>query len=104
MSGFPAGLPVRIAVRIDFADGSQHEHEVRTSDAVAAVEGFFPEGVVTADVAARMRYDIQREHDKRAAVAEARVAERERACEIARQYLDGNVWREFADHIGVRDD
>ncbi len=52
-------LPIRIAVRIDFADGAQYEHEVRTSDAVPAVEGFFPEGVVTADVAARMKQDVE---------------------------------------------
>jgi hypothetical protein len=66
VSGFPAGLPIRIAVRIDFADGSQHEHEVRTSDAVPAVEGFFPEGVVTADVAARMRHDLEQERQRKA--------------------------------------
>lgn len=53
-------LPIRIAVRVDFSDGSQHEYEVRGSDAVTAPSGFWPEGVVTADVAQRMEHDRRR--------------------------------------------
>lgn len=50
-------LPIRISVRVDFDDGSQHEYEVRGPDAVPAPGGFWPEGVVTADVAQRIEHD-----------------------------------------------
>jgi hypothetical protein len=53
-------IPIRIAVRVDFDDGSQHEYEVRSQDAVPAPGGFWPDGVVTADVAQRIEYDRQR--------------------------------------------
>lgn len=60
-------LPIRIAVRVDFNDGSHHEYEVLGPDAVATAElpegplqGFWPQGVVTTDVATRMRYDNAR--------------------------------------------
>jgi hypothetical protein len=56
-------LPIRIAVRVDFDDGSQHEYEVRGSDAVTALPGFWPEGVVTADVARRMEHDRARQEE-----------------------------------------
>jgi hypothetical protein len=88
VSEFPAGLPIRIAVRIDFADGSQHEHEVRTPDAVPGMEGFFPEGVVTADVAARMKQHAefsalidgwQRERDKRRELRDSMATEGNRS-------------------------
>jgi hypothetical protein len=53
-------LPIRITVRVDFNDGTQHEYEVRTPDAVPAPGGFYPEGVVTSDVAQRIEYDRKR--------------------------------------------
>ena len=53
-------LPIRIAVRVDLDDGSQHEYEVRGPDAVPAPGGFHPEGVVTSDVAARIEYARKR--------------------------------------------
>ena len=56
-------LPVRIAVRIDFDDGSQHEHEVRGQDVVPAPGGFWPEGVVTTDVAKRIEHDRGRQEE-----------------------------------------
>jgi hypothetical protein len=42
-------LPIRIAIRVDFNDGSQHEYEVRSPDAVDAPLGLasFPAGVVS---------------------------------------------------------
>lgn len=56
------GYPIRIAVRIDFSDGTEHDYEVRGADAVDVPAGeFWPEGVVTADVAGRMRL-YQRMH------------------------------------------
>jgi hypothetical protein len=54
-------LPIRIAVRVDFDDGSQHEYEVHTQDTAVPLPGFWPEGVVTTDVAARMEYDRKRD-------------------------------------------
>ena len=58
-------LPIRITVRVDFDDGSQHEHEVRAPGTVPAPGGFWPEGVVTADVAQRMEHDrVQQEEIK----------------------------------------
>ena len=56
----PAGYPIRIAVRVDFSDGTQHTYEVRGQDAVPAPGGFWPEGVVTPDVAGRAEHDRQR--------------------------------------------
>ena len=50
-------LPIRITVRVDFDDGSQHEHEVRAPGTVPAPGGFWPEGVVTTDTAKRMEHD-----------------------------------------------
>lgn len=51
-----------MAVRVDFSDGTQHDYEVRDADAVdVPAGGFWPEGVVTADVAGRMRL-YQRMH------------------------------------------
>ena len=59
-SAEPARIPIRIAVRVDFSDGSQHEYEVRGKDAVPAPGGFWPEGVVTSDVAQRIDYARKR--------------------------------------------
>jgi hypothetical protein len=56
----PDGWPIRIAVRIDFSDGSEHTCEVRGADAVDAPGGFWPEGVVTSDVAQRIDYARKR--------------------------------------------
>jgi hypothetical protein len=56
-------IPVRIAVRVDFSDGSQHEHEVRTQDAVPAPGGFWPEGVTTPDTAKRIEHDRGRQEE-----------------------------------------
>ena len=67
-------LPIRMAVRVDFDDGSQHEYEVRGPDAVPAPGGFWPEGVVTADVAQRIEHDR-----KRAGEIERLRSERRRA-------------------------
>lgn len=53
-------LPIRISVRVDFDDGSEHSYEVRTPDAVPAPEGFWPEAVVTSDTAARIGYAAKR--------------------------------------------
>ena len=53
-------LPIRISVRVDFDDGSQHEYEVRGPGAVPAPGGFWPEGVVTSDVAQRIEHDRKR--------------------------------------------
>jgi hypothetical protein len=53
-------VPIRLAVRVDFDDGSQQEYEVRSQDAVPVPGGFWPDGVVTADVAQRIEYDRQR--------------------------------------------
>jgi len=73
-----SGYPIRIAVRVDFSDGSEHEYEVRGQDAVGAadlpqgpVQGFWPEGVVTTDVAKRMEHDRRR--DQALAVAERKL-------------------------------
>ena len=57
------GLPIRIAIRVDFSDGSEHEYEVRGPDAVeppGPLQGFWPAAVVTADMAERMRHDNAR--------------------------------------------
>ena len=57
------GLPIRIAIRVDFSDGSEHEYEVRGPDAVeppGPLQGFWPAAVVTADVAERMKHDNAR--------------------------------------------
>jgi hypothetical protein len=56
-------IPIRIAVRVDFSDGAQHEYEVRGQDAAEPLPGtqFWPEGVVTADVRKRQEYDRQRQ-------------------------------------------
>jgi len=53
-------LPIRITVRVDFDDGSQHDYEVRTADAVPAPAGFWPEAVVTSDTAQRIEYASKR--------------------------------------------
>ena len=63
-------LPIRITVRVDFDDGSQHEHEVRTKDALPAPGGFWPEGVVTVDVARRMEHDRRQQEEVTALRAE----------------------------------
>jgi hypothetical protein len=57
-------LPIRITVRVDLDDGSQHDYEVRTPDAVPAPGGFWPEGVVTEDVAHRMEHDRQQRQER----------------------------------------
>ncbi len=56
-------LPVRIMVRVDFDDGSQHDYEVRSQDAVPAPGGFWPEGVITSDMAKRIEHDRQRQEE-----------------------------------------
>ncbi len=68
----PNGWPIRIAVRVDFSDGAQHEYDVRGEDAVAIHLGaaFWPEGVVTADVAKRMEHDRKRQEEVAALKAE----------------------------------
>lgn len=59
----PAGWPIRIAVRIDFSDGSEHTYEVRGEEAALSLPGFWPEGVVTSDVAKRMEYDRKQQEE-----------------------------------------
>lgn len=61
----PDGIPIRMVVRISFADGTEYECEVRGPNAVDAPTGtgFWPEGVVTADVAKRMEYDLKRQKE-----------------------------------------
>jgi len=59
-----SNLPIRITVRVDFEDGSQHEYEVRTPDAVTPpAGGFWPEGVVTRDVRTRMDLELARQRE-----------------------------------------
>jgi hypothetical protein len=52
-------VPIRMAVRVDFSDGSQHEYEVRDGDAVDAPAGMvlWPAAVVST----AMREQITRE-------------------------------------------
>jgi hypothetical protein len=57
-------------MRVDFDDGSEHNYELRTPDAVPAPGGFWPEGVVTTDVAKRMEYDRQQQDEITALRAE----------------------------------
>lgn len=63
------GWPIRIAVRIDFSDGSEHNYDVRAEDAVALPLGaaFWAEGVVTSDMAKRMEHDRRRQEEIAAA-------------------------------------
>ena len=56
-------LPIRITVRVDFDNGSQHDYEVRTPDAVPAPAGFWPEAVVTSDTAKRVEHDRERQEE-----------------------------------------
>lgn len=59
-----SNLPIRIAVRVDFEDGSSHEYDVRTPEAVAPLAGmFWPEGVVTRDVRTRMDLEMARQRE-----------------------------------------
>ena len=48
-------IPIRIAVCIDFGDGSQHEYEVRGPGVTTAPGGLWPEGVCTEDQAKRIQ-------------------------------------------------
>lgn len=59
------GWPIRIAVRVDFSDGAEHTYDVRAEDAVAIPLGaaFWPEGVVTSDMAKRMEHDRRRQDE-----------------------------------------
>lgn len=68
----PAGWPIRIAVRIDFSDGSEHSYDVRAEDAVAIPLGaaFWPEGVVTPDVAKRMEHDRKQQEEIKSLTAD----------------------------------
>lgn len=53
-----SGYPIRIALRVDFSDGSQHEYEVRGHDAVDEPfigTGFYPAAVTSPDIAARLK-------------------------------------------------
>jgi len=61
----PNGWPIRIAVRVDFSDGAQHEYDVRADEAVAIPLGaaYWPEGVVTSDMAKRMEHDRKRQEE-----------------------------------------
>lgn len=64
IDGIPNGTPIRMVVRISFADGSEYECEVRSPHAVdAPMASFWPEGVVTPDVAKRMEYDLKRQKE-----------------------------------------
>jgi hypothetical protein len=59
-------IPIRMAVRISFDDGAEHDYEVRSPSAIdAPIGGFWPEGVVTPDVAKRMEYDQKRQKEIR---------------------------------------
>jgi hypothetical protein len=76
--------------------------EMRSSRAIepdgmarAALEAAAP--LIAAGVLARVEQGIA--DGAAEVIAQAAAAERERACEIARGYLDGNVWREFRDEV-----
>jgi hypothetical protein len=93
-------LPIRIAVRVDLDDGSQHEYEVRTSDTAEPLPGFWPEGVVTRDERARMEYD--RERDERAARLLAALKDALDGLEDMCPYVP-DYFREKWDHQGYID-
>jgi hypothetical protein len=61
-------IPIRIAVRVDFEDGSQHEYEVLGPAAVAMPEGLSgawrPEPVTTRDKAAGMARELERQQER----------------------------------------
>jgi hypothetical protein len=64
--GIPNGTPIRMVTRISFADGTEYECEVRSPHAVdAPMASFWPEGVVTPDVAKRMEYEQERQKEMR---------------------------------------
>lgn len=70
-----SNLPIRVAVRVDFEDGSSHEYDVRTPEAVMPPAGmFWPEGVVTRDVRTRMDMELARQRETGALHALLRVA------------------------------
>jgi hypothetical protein len=57
-------IPIRMAIRITFDDGIEHDYEVRSPAGVdAPISAFWPEGVVTPDVAKRMEYDQERQRE-----------------------------------------
>lgn len=59
-------IPIRVAVRISFDDGAEHDYEVRSPSAVdAPAGGFWPVGVVTPDMAKRMEYEGERQKELR---------------------------------------
>jgi hypothetical protein len=69
-------IPVRIAVRVDFEDGSQHEYEVLGPAAVAVPEGlpaWVPEPVATRDAAAAMARELERRQEREFLVRLLRV-------------------------------
>ncbi len=77
-------LPIRITVRVDFDNGSQHDYEVRAPGVVPAPGGFWPEGVVTSDVAQRIEYAR-----KRAAEIEKLKRERDALRRLLRTAAEG---------------
>lgn len=57
-------IPIRIAVRVDFDDGSQHEYDVHSPGAAGMPElgqPIYPSAVTTPDTAERLRYHEERE-------------------------------------------
>ena len=77
----PQGWPIRIAVRVDFSDGAQHEYDVRADEAVAIPLGaaYWPEGVVTSDMAKRMEHDRKRQEEIDGLKAEVKRLRADRA-------------------------
>ena len=80
IDGIPNSTPIRMVVRISFADGSEYECEVRSPHAAdAPMASFWPEGVVTPDVAKRMEYDQERQKEMDALRAALKKADIELA-------------------------
>jgi hypothetical protein len=71
-------IPIRIAVRVDFEDGSQHEYEVRGPDAVPMPEAppgtWWPESATTQGAAARMMRELERQREREFLLRLLRVA------------------------------
>ena len=57
--------PIRISVRLDFDDGSEHTYEVRGPSAVDAplVPHWVPAAVMSADAAERVEHDRKRQEE-----------------------------------------
>lgn len=85
-------LPIRIAIRVDFSDGSQHEYEVRGPDAVDAPAGMvlWPAAVVS--TAMREQITLEQAATQALAAAEGKLrAVREWAGRYETKFADARA-------------